>query len=113
MCRVMKLSLRHGITGASAWACGGFAALCGFFHCYAEGYRFSKLGCELVDKHNFAAYKAKAYLNAAISAPWTQPLNVPIELATVAVRAGGETGDFFYACNAWVHIAQAYLLQGA
>ncbi|MBW8830589.1 MAG: AAA family ATPase [Burkholderiales bacterium] len=112
-CRVMNLSLQHGITGASAWACGSFAAHCGFFHRYADAHRFGKLGCELVDKYGFASYRAKVYLCAAINAPWTQPLNVPIELAAVAVRAGCETGDFFYACNAWVNMAQAHLLQGA
>ncbi len=111
--RVMNLGLRHGITGAFAWACGSFAALCGHFKRYAEGYRFSKLGCVLVDKYGFASYRAKAYLIAAINAGWTQALNVPIELSSVAVRAGIETGDFFYACNAWVNIAQTYLLQGA
>ena len=114
ICRVMNLSLRHGITGATAWACGGFALmLCGSFQRYAEGYRFSKLGCELVDKHDFATYKAKAYFQAAVNAPWTQPFDVTIELNQAAFRSGVETGDLLYACKAWVNIVPAYLLQGA
>jgi PAS domain S-box-containing protein len=113
MCRLMNLSLRHGITGASAWACGCFGfLLCGAFQRYAEGYRFGKLGCELVDKHDFSTYKAKTYLISALNVPWTQTLNVAIESSAAAVRAGVETGDFFFAGSAWCNVIQAYVLQG-
>jgi len=114
ICRLMKLSLRYGITGASAYACSGFGSmLCRSFQRYAEGYRFSKLGCELVDKHDFASYKAKAYLVAALNAPWAQPLSVAIELMAAAARAGVETGDFLYTCSAWNMMISAQILQGA
>ncbi len=113
ICRLMNLSLQHGMSGASAPACGGFGVmLCSSFQRYAEGYRFSKLGCELVDKYNFSAYKARAYLTAAVIAPWTQPLNVTIELSRVTFQAGGEAGDLVDACNTWVNIVPALLLQG-
>ena len=113
ICRMMNLSLRHGITDPSAWACGGFGLmLCNSSQRYAEGYRFSKLGCELVDKYDFAASKLKVYIAAAVTGEWTQPLNVTIELSRTAFRAGGETGDLCQACNTWVYIVTALLLQG-
>ena len=113
-CRLMNLSLRYGMSAPSAWSCTGFGLmLCGSFHRYAEGYRFSKLGCELVDKYDFATYKAKAYTNAVINAPWAQPLNVAIELSRAIIRAGRETGDLANPCNGWIMIVTALLLQGA
>ena len=112
VCRLMNLSLRHGITAASALACVCFGfMLCGSFHRYAEGYRFSKLGCELVDKYDFAAYKSKAYVTAALNALWTQPLNEMIELSAAAFRAGVETGEFFFASTSWSNRVAAFLLQ--
>ena len=113
ICRLMNLSLRYGMSGPSAWSCSGLGfMLCSSLHRYAEGYRFSKLGCELVDKYDFAAYKAKAYFSAALSAPWTQSLEVTIDLNRAAFRAGVETGELYTACNAWGNIVIASLLQG-
>ena len=114
ICRLMTLSLRHGITGVSAWACSSFGLMLSqSYHRYVEGDRFSKLGCELVDKHDFAACKTRTYLTAMVNAPWIQPLNVMIELGRVAFQTGGEIGDFRRACGISANILQAQLLQGA
>jgi len=113
VCRLMRLSLQHGITGPSAWACGCFGLmLCQSFRRYADGYRFSKLGCELVDKHGFATYKARAYLVASVTSAWTQPFNVTIDLRRGVFQAGVETGDLSQACNAFVGFVTTHLLQG-
>ena len=114
MCRVMNLSLRHGMSGSGAWACSCFGVmLCGPYRRYAEGYRFARLGCDLVDKHDFAPYRARTYLAASVCAPWCQPLDMTIALSRTIYRAGVETGDLFNACNSWVNIVPALLLQGA
>ena len=113
ICRLMTLSLRHGITGVSAWACSGFGLMLSqSYHRYVEGDRFSKLGCELVDKHDFAAYKTRTYLTAMVNAPWIQPLNVMFELGRVAFQTGDDIGDLRRACGIWANILQAQLLQG-
>jgi PAS domain S-box-containing protein len=114
MCRIMNLSLRHGMSGPGAWACSCFGVmLCGPYRRYAEGYRFARLGCDLVDKHDIAVYRARAYLAASICAPWDQPLEVAVSLSRTVYRAGIETGDLFNACNSWVNVVPAMLLQGA
>jgi PAS domain S-box-containing protein len=114
ICRLMRLSLRHGITGPSAWACTCFGViLCQqSFRRYAEGYRFNKLGCELVNKHGFAAYKSKVCLAASVNSTWTQPFNVRIDLSREAFQAGVETGDLCQACNGLLGIVTTLLLQG-
>ena len=68
------------------------------FHRYSEGYRFAKLACDLVEKHGFIAYQAKAYRSMGIVALWTQPITTAIDFNRAAFRAASETGDLTYAC---------------
>jgi PAS domain S-box-containing protein len=99
LCRMMNVTLRHGICDASAPGCGFFGFILGaVFHRHSEGYSFSKLGCDLVDKHGFIAYRAKVYYALAYVAHWTQPLATVIDLLRVSTRAALETGDLPFAC---------------
>ena len=62
-CRMVKISLQHGISGDSASAYGHLGIVLGsVFHRYSEGYRFAKLACDLVEKHGFIASRAKVYV---------------------------------------------------
>ena len=57
-CCMVKVGMQHGISGASAIAFGAFGCFLGpVFHRYADGYRFAKLACDLVEKHSFIAYR--------------------------------------------------------
>jgi predicted ATPase len=61
-CRMVKVSIEHGICGASAHGYAYLGTILGpVFHRYSEGYRFAKLGCDLVEKHSFIAHQGKAY----------------------------------------------------
>ena len=100
-CRVVNVSMQHGMSGGSAHACGclGFF-LVRLFHLYDEGYRFAKVGCDLVEKHSFIAHQAKVYIFAAITSWWTQPVATVIDFSRAAFRIAIETGDRIYACYA-------------
>jgi PAS domain S-box-containing protein len=98
-CRMVRISMQHGTSGASAH---GYALL-GFilgpvFHRYGEGYRFAKLACDLVEKHDFIAYQAKAYRVTTRVAFWTQPIATAIDFNRLAFRTAIETGDLTSAC---------------
>jgi PAS domain S-box-containing protein len=98
-CRMVRISMRHGMSGASTQ---GYALL-GFilgpvFHRYREGYRFAKLACDLVEKHGFIAYQAKAYRAMTRVAFWTQPIATAIDFNRAAFRTAMETGDLISAC---------------
>ena len=81
---------------------------------YAEGYRFASSAVNLSTSMISRLQGKGLSADAAVNAPWTQPLDVTIELSQAAFRAGTETGDLFYACHAWVSIASRHdLLQGA
>ncbi|MEA2941917.1 MAG: hypothetical protein QOD09_2446, partial [Bradyrhizobium sp.] len=98
-CRMVRIGMQHGTSGASAH---GYALL-GFilgpvFHRYGEGYRFAKLACDLVEKHGFIAYQAKAYRVTTRVAFWTQPIATAIDFNRMAFRTAIETGDRTSAC---------------
>jgi len=113
-CKMVNLSLEYGISDASTFGYAGFGViLCQPFLRYAEGYRFAKLACDLVERHGFAAYKAKVYLEMEMVALWTQPVEVGIELTRTALRAGAELGDVAFACYGCMHLITNLLIQGA
>jgi PAS domain S-box-containing protein len=99
VCRMVNVATQHGMCGASAHAYGYWGIVLGpVFHRYREGYRSAKLACDLVEKHGFIAYRAKAYRAMGIAALWTQPITTALEFNRAAFRAASETGDLTYAC---------------
>jgi PAS domain S-box-containing protein len=98
-CRMVNISTQHGMCGASAHAYGHWGIVLGpVFHRYREGYRSARLACDLVEKHGFIAYRAKAYRSMGIAALWTQPITTALDFNQVAFHAANETGDLTYAC---------------
>jgi PAS domain S-box-containing protein len=99
VCRMVNVSTQHGVCGASAHAYGYWGIVLGpVFHRYREGYHSAKLACDLVEKHGFIAYRAKAYRSIGIAALWTQPITTALDFNRAAFRAASETGDLTYAC---------------
>jgi hypothetical protein len=94
------------MSGASAHGYAHLGSILGpVFHHYSEGCRFAKLACDLVEKHGFIAYQAKAYNSMGLAAQWTQSITTAIDFMRAAFRAAIETGDLTYACYAlflWV-----------
>ena len=101
VCRMTNFSVQHGMTGASAHGYAHLGSILGpVFHRYNEGCRFAKLACDLVEKHGFIAYKAKAYDAMSIATQWTQSITTAIDFMRASFRAAIETGDLTYACYA-------------
>jgi PAS domain S-box-containing protein len=111
-CRMAKIGMQHGMSGASTLGC----ALLGFilgpvFHRYGEGYRFAKLACDLVEKHDFIAYRAKVYHSTGTVAFWTQPIGTAIDLMRATFRAAIDTGDLTFACFGKFHSVTGMLVR--
>jgi PAS domain S-box-containing protein len=112
LCRMVNVSLQHGMTGASAHACGFLGFVLGpVFHRYSEGYLFAKLGCDLVEKHGFLAYQAKVHYAMGQVAVWTQPIANAIDCNRAAFRTAIETGDLTFACYSMLHIIAERLVR--
>jgi predicted ATPase/signal transduction histidine kinase len=98
-CRMVNVSIRHGICGATAHGWSLLAAILGpVFHRYGDAYRFAKLACDLVEKHGFIAYQPKVYHAAGTVAFWTQPIGAAIHFMRATFRSAIETGNLAFAC---------------
>ena len=109
-CRMVNLSIQHGVSGASAFAYACLGTVLGTnFHRYRDGYRFARLACDLVEKHGFTAYDTKVYHAMGLAAFWTEPLTSVIELRRATTRTAAERGDLTFACYG-MHQTITYLL---
>jgi len=98
---MVNVSMQHGMSGASAHGFAHLGSILGpVFHRYSEAWRFAKLACDLVEKHGFIAYQAKAYNSMGLAAQWTQSITAAIDFLRAMFRAATETGDLTYACYA-------------
>ena len=111
-CRTVRISLQHGMSGASAHGYVLLGYILGpVFHRYGEGYRFAKLACDLVEKHGFIACQARVHHAMALAALWTQPIGTAIDLTRAAFRTAIQTGDLTFACYAMYQTVTDLLLR--
>jgi PAS domain S-box-containing protein len=112
VCRMVNVSMQHGVSGASAQGCVSLGYMLGpVFHRYSEGYRFGKLACDLVEKHGFIAYQAKVHYSMWLAATWTQPIATAIEFLRAAFRSASETGALAFACYSTAQSITGFLLR--
>ena len=98
-CRIVNISVQHGVCSASTHGYSLFGIVLGrVFHRYGEGYRFTKVACELVEKHGFITSQARVQYAMGTVALWTQPIASAIDFNRAALRAATETGDLTTAC---------------
>jgi PAS domain S-box-containing protein len=111
-CRMVTLSVQHGTSEDSVAAFAYWGSLLGaVFQRHSEGYRFSRLACEVVDKHAFVANRALVYLGFSVVAPWTQPLGTAIDFSRTGIRSAIETGSLFNACVGMSTLSASLLLR--
>ncbi|WGD53154.1 AAA family ATPase [Bradyrhizobium sp. CB1650] len=74
-CRATNLNLEHGNSDAAPanYATMGVIAS-GWFGHYDEGYRFGKMGCDLLERGGWNHFGGKTYYLFGTQIPWTRPL---------------------------------------
>jgi predicted ATPase len=98
-CRIVNLSLEHGITDASCFA---FVCLGIFtgprFGDYETSFRFGRLGYDLSERHGFVRFRARAASSfAGMIIPWSRHLRTATELTRRAFDAAHAVGDLRWA----------------
>jgi PAS domain S-box-containing protein len=88
-CQLVTLGIRHGHSGPS---CRGYAAfgmeLTRTFGRYQDGYRFAKLGADLIDRHGFSSHRAVTFIMIGAGVyPWTRPLAEGVAHVEIALEA--------------------------
>ncbi|WP_177307322.1 ATP-binding response regulator [Pseudoduganella namucuonensis] len=102
--RIANLSLEHGHSDGS---CLGYCWLGMFlgprFGDYRAGFRFAKLGLDLVDQRGLGRFKARVYVHFGnVVAPWSQPFQSGRAWVRRAFDVANENGDLtfaLYSCN--------------
>jgi PAS domain S-box-containing protein len=104
ICRMINLSLEHGNSDGSCFAYVWFGMILGpHFGDYQAGFRFGKLGYDLVEKRGLHRYQARAYMSFGnLVMPWTRHVKTGRPLVRRAFDAANKTGDLTFAaycCN--------------
>jgi PAS domain S-box-containing protein len=114
VCHMVRLTLEYGVTAASPQGLGWYGIMLGHlsFGDYQDGYRFGVLAIDLVEKHQFIAYQAKALYSLHMLSLWTRPISTALEMIEAVFRACVKTGDVTIACYACNHVINNRLERG-
>ena len=113
LCQAVSLSLRHGNAPSSSHAYGWFGVLLlTMLHRPREGYRFARLGFDLVQKHQFTAYRAKAHMQMKIACYWTRSVDESLAHCRASYDAARESGDVAIECFACSEAILSMLARG-
>jgi PAS domain S-box-containing protein len=97
-CRMVNLSLEHGNSDGSCFAYVWFAIVSGpCFGNYKDGFRFGRLGYELVEKRALTRYQARTYMCFAnIVLPWAKHARSGRDLIYRAFDVANRVGDLTF-----------------
>ena len=104
ICRMVGLSLEHGNSHGSCYAYVWLGILAGpRFENYQAGFRFGKLGYDLVEERGLRRYQARTYNDfGTLVIPWTRHVKTAREMQRRCFDAANRIGDLTYAaysCN--------------
>jgi predicted ATPase/signal transduction histidine kinase/PAS domain-containing protein len=104
ICRAVNLSLEHGNSDGSCFAYVWLGIIAGpHFGNYKVGFRFGRLGCDLVEKRGLKRFQARTYACFGYDVmPWTKHFRACRDLLRRAFEAAHKTGDLTfaaYSCN--------------
>ncbi|MGA8482162.1 MAG: AAA family ATPase [Chthoniobacterales bacterium] len=99
ICRAVNLSLEHGNSDGSCFAYVWLGVIAGpHFDNYKAGFRFGRLGYELVEKHGLRRFQARTYVSFGnLVMPWTKHVKTARDLLRRAFEAANKIGDLTFA----------------
>jgi PAS domain S-box-containing protein len=114
ICHMVNLSLEHGNSDASCFAYVWFAIIGGpRFNNYKAGFRFGRLGYELVEKRGLRRYQARTYMSFGnIVMPWAEHALGGRDLVRRAFDAAYRIGDLTFAAYSWNELITNFLTVG-
>ncbi|MEH2474323.1 PAS domain S-box-containing protein [Nitrobacteraceae bacterium AZCC 2161] len=99
ICRMVNLSLERGNSDGSCFAYAWLGVIAGtHFGNYKLGFRFGRLGYELIEKRGLKRFQARTCLVfGQLVVPWTKHVRAGRDLLRRAFEAANKTGDLTYA----------------
>lgn len=100
-CRATYLSLERGNCEAAPanYVAMGLIAGARYGH-YEEGYRFTRMACDLLERRGWNHVGGRTYFQAAVNVPWTRPFREAIDPARRGFEMAKEHGDPAFAAHA-------------
>jgi predicted ATPase len=114
ICRMVNLSLEHGNSDSSCFAYVWFAIIAGpRFGNYRDGFRFGRLGYELVEQRGLTRYQARTYMSFGnIVMPWAKHALGGRDLVRRAFDAAYRIGDLTFASYCCCELITNFLTVG-
>jgi PAS domain S-box-containing protein len=99
ICRAVNLSLERGNSDGSCFAYVWLGVIAGpHFDNYKAGFRFGRLGYELVEKRGLRRFQARTYVSFGnLVMPWTKHVKTARDLLRRASEAANKIGDLTFA----------------
>jgi len=114
ICRAVNLSLEGGNCDSSCYHYVSLGYIAGSrFGDYAAGYRFGRLGCQLVEKRELKRFQARAYKDfGAHVIPWTRHVRTGRDILRSALEFANQSGDLTFAGYSYVSLGSNLLAAG-
>jgi PAS domain S-box-containing protein len=99
ICRMVNISLERGNSDGSCFAYVWLGVIAGpHFGNYKAGFRFGRLGYELIEKHGLRRFQARTCMVFGnLVVPWTKHVRAGRDLLRRAFEAANKTGDLTFA----------------
>ena len=114
ICRVVNLSLEDGNCDGSCYAYVVLGLIAGArFGDYQAGFRFGRLGYDLVEQRGLKRFQARTYsVFGNMVLPWTKHVRTGRDLVRRAFEAANKTGDLTFAGYCGGHLNTNLLAAG-
>ena len=114
ICRAVNLSLEHGNSDGSCFAYVWLGMIAGpHFGNYQAGFRFGRLGYELVEKRGLKRFQARTYMCFGnLVMPWTKHVQTGRDLLRRAFEAANKIGDLTFAAYSCIDLNTNLLAAG-
>ena len=114
ICRMVNLTLEHGNSDGSCFAYVTLGMIAGpRFHNYEVGFRFGRLGYDLVEQRGWHRFQARIYMVfSCLVMPWTRHIRAARDLQRRAFDAANRIGDLTFAAFSCAHLSANLLAAG-
>ena len=111
--RMTNLSLEHGNCDGSCYAYACLTIVLGHrFNDYQTGFRFGKLGVDLVDRRGLDRFKARVYMCFGLLMPWTKHAPSGREWMRRSFTTANGMGDLTFAAYSAKNLITNLLVSG-
>ena len=112
VCTAVSLGLERGHSDASCIAYAQLGTLATHFGQFDAGYRFGRLGCDLVERPGLQRFQARTFETFGFGVPWTQHVRKGREFLFRGFDLASRIGEISYAGYACGQLTTNYLMAG-